>query len=492
MPSRMIAVECADASEIRAYLYDSLDHAGRIESLSDWMRFIGDGMRSDRPYVAAACRKLYSFFVAEEIERVVDSRCDRQFRWRISKSRGGFPELINDRSYFDALGLENDATIGARLKCWVEINRLLDKASVALDHQVWVFSACGGIGKSHFLLALNDVRSSEPSALSGALSDKLVGGNDKLSPWFVSCKYKSLQRLSLLDIQTTNMTCKPDFIFSLVPLGTEVLGREAFLRHVSDECGDASNGISSDRVSALYLGIHKEIVSSRQSSRLNIPYVELTLGEHNFVSLDESERVDEDGPDAISSDKLIDLFFGEVRDSPARQQSPDTIEAIANRLRRELGISRSSCPDLIAVMKSLTNLLGGLKVLCVEDSELNEVDAWADCHAMTIAIKESIFEALACGEHRARLTVAHEIGHIALSYARGRSIDARPAGYTLVGTREHEADARRFAVAFLAPLELVIRCETVEEIEKKFCITREAAESRVRDMHLYLKKPVRT
>lgn len=131
-------------------------------------------------------------------------------------------------------------------------------------------------------------------------------------------------------------------------------------------------------------------------------------------------------------------------------------------MRIRLGIDDQLRPDMITVIIKL-KYQGIIKnYVRVPDDEMDD-EACFDSEDKLLYIRETTFCAANAmytyseiERRRARFTIAHEIGHIALGhkglrYRGATSTEAKEYGRKL---RRGERDAERFAAAFLAPAHL--------------------------------------
>jgi Zn-dependent peptidase ImmA (M78 family) len=141
----------------------------------------------------------------------------------------------------------------------------------------------------------------------------------------------------------------------------------------------------------------------------------------------------------------------------------EDIERLARQLRIKLGIDNQLRPDMITVIIKLKDQGIIKNYVRVPDDEMPDDEACFDSEEKLLYIRESTFCAanamytyLETERRRARFTIAHEIGHIALGHKGVRhrgatSTEAKEYGRKL---RHGERDAERFAAAFLAPAHL--------------------------------------
>jgi hypothetical protein len=141
----------------------------------------------------------------------------------------------------------------------------------------------------------------------------------------------------------------------------------------------------------------------------------------------------------------------------------EDFEAAARSLRIRLGIDEQLRPDMTTVIIKLKNL-GMIKdYVRIPDEEMLDDEAYFDSEKRLLCLRESTFCAASAmytftevQRRRARYTIAHEIGHIALGHDgiryRGKTGDLPKE---LIGkVRRQEREAERFAAAFLVPQHL--------------------------------------
>lgn len=142
--------------------------------------------------------------------------------------------------------------------------------------------------------------------------------------------------------------------------------------------------------------------------------------------------------------------------------SDEEIEYAARQLRIKLGIDDQLRPDMITVIYKLKDRGMIKNYLRVPDTEMPEDEAKFDAIDRLLYIRESTFcaangmFAAPSKRRRARYTLAHEIGHVALGHAgvRFRGATGDLAKQVVADIRRQEYEADRFAAAFLAPAHL--------------------------------------
>ena len=163
-------------------------------------------------------------------------------------------------------------------------------------------------------------------------------------------------------------------------------------------------------------------------------------------------------------------------------KSEHEIAEAATQLRERLGCSSQYSIDLIKILEfQMDRLFPGFNLIVVEDGQLpSTVLALARGQPPEIIVRETIYEGALNQEPRARMVLAHEIGHLALGHT---GIRARSPTRSIRSTvAEHEAN--RFAAFFLAPAHLAKDCKNAAEISARFGISRQAAEIRIQELNL--------
>ncbi len=161
-------------------------------------------------------------------------------------------------------------------------------------------------------------------------------------------------------------------------------------------------------------------------------------------------------------------------------KSPEQIRAIARSVRQRLGVSKQYAPDLWAMLLRLAEQYPGFKLKSVPDSHLPHVEAKANSKAFVLKIRESFENALKYyGDHRARFTVAHELGHLFLGHPGNQPRVRVDKGVDVaLADPQLEKEANIFASEFLMPSDLVDSSMSTGEISRRFQVSLEAAARR--------------
>jgi len=118
----------------------------------------------------------------------------------------------------------------------------------------------------------------------------------------------------------------------------------------------------------------------------------------------------------------------------------------------------------------------GFKYIIVPDEELPTAEAEADCSKNIIRARQSVDADLRNSVGRARMTIAHEIGHLAHSH-----LGVQQRSVTAVAKAE-EFQAKHFAACFLMPMHIVETFKSVAKIAATFQVSTEAAKIRHKEV----------
>ncbi|WP_351008793.1 ImmA/IrrE family metallo-endopeptidase [Shewanella sp. S1-58-MNA-CIBAN-0166] len=149
--------------------------------------------------------------------------------------------------------------------------------------------------------------------------------------------------------------------------------------------------------------------------------------------------------------------------------STATIEAAARNCRTSFRITK----PYINVCKLLDALqeLSLLVYEVVEDHELGDEDARTYPNNKRILIKNSVYEAAADGNGRARFTIAHELGHLDLH--KGVQPGFSRGTHKVFEDSEWQADT--FASEFLMNTDFIYSTDSAEDLVERFGVSYTAA-----------------
>jgi len=166
------------------------------------------------------------------------------------------------------------------------------------------------------------------------------------------------------------------------------------------------------------------------------------------------------------------------------------VERIALACRMETGSAEELSSDVLKVIEKLGApgaRLQGLTLLVRSDEEMGNDEARAHASSQVIKMRDSVHRAAAQGIPRARMTLAHELGHVALDHvgiARPRTLGATQSEQYIPKLHSAERQARVFAATFLMLRAHVRQCKSPEEVAKKMRVSLQAAEIRFKEVNV--------
>lgn len=114
------------------------------------------------------------------------------------------------------------------------------------------------------------------------------------------------------------------------------------------------------------------------------------------------------------------------------------------------------------------------------DSKLGGAEARTSYHEPLIVVSQTTYDKLERGDPRARMTIAHEVGHLLLHCRRPITMN-KSARYDRHTDPEWQADL--FAAALLMPKEAFKKMKSVDEAMRTFGVSRSAAITRAKWLH---------
>ena len=169
----------------------------------------------------------------------------------------------------------------------------------------------------------------------------------------------------------------------------------------------------------------------------------------------------------------MDNRFGSVQWRSERQ-----IEKLARDIRNGLGLGLQGRISVLPIYEfALEDMVEDAYFVVVNDNEMHGAEGQTDWHQPRISLAASTYAKLRRGDFRARMTAAHELGHLLMHtqrpvfYYRTKAKDRR---------RDPEWQADAFAAALLMPANAFRRQRTVSQAMKTFGVSRHAALKRAR------------
>lgn len=154
------------------------------------------------------------------------------------------------------------------------------------------------------------------------------------------------------------------------------------------------------------------------------------------------------------------------------------IEAIAGAVRAHLGVSAGARIAIQPILEfALDDLVEGAFFRIANDAELGGAEGLTDGEHPVITLSASTYMRLGRSDNRARMTVAHEIGHLLLHSGKHVFHFEEPLNDNRF---DPEWQADEFAAALLMPRASFSRMRSVGQAMKYFGVSKAAAIRRAR------------
>lgn len=162
-------------------------------------------------------------------------------------------------------------------------------------------------------------------------------------------------------------------------------------------------------------------------------------------------------------------------------RSRKEVEALAAKARRDLNLSAGGRVSMLPILEQvLYEVYDNYDFRVREDREMGRMEGLTDDRDPIIYLKSSTYNALERGDGRARMTAAHEFGHLLMHCGMPTF---RAFSETYEPLYDPERQANIFAAAFLMPESAFRQCRTVRQAMKAFGVSRDAALCRARTIH---------
>jgi Zn-dependent peptidase ImmA (M78 family) len=177
-----------------------------------------------------------------------------------------------------------------------------------------------------------------------------------------------------------------------------------------------------------------------------------------------------------------------IEDFLVPPKSARAIELKALAWRDAFGVTNAWAPDVIDLFeKKLPRLVPAFALAVRPDSEmidLGDAEAYTEFNPPLIAVRNSVYWLARQNDGRARMTFAHEFGHLVLhpGAAKLRVESGNRTPQKIKPFESAEWQARKFAALFLLPEHIVRQFSTPREMSEACCVSLQAAEIRFREV----------
>lgn len=177
-----------------------------------------------------------------------------------------------------------------------------------------------------------------------------------------------------------------------------------------------------------------------------------------------------------------------IEDFLVPSKSLKDIEAKALAWRDAFDIANAWAPDVIDIFeRKLPKLFPTFTLVVCPDREMADIgdaEAYTEFNPPLVAVRNSIYRAASHNEGRARMTFAHELGHLVLhpGAAKLRTESNNQTDKRLRPFESAEWQARKFAAFFLLPAHIVREFSSPRQLADACHVSLQAAEIRFREV----------
>jgi Zn-dependent peptidase ImmA (M78 family) len=174
-----------------------------------------------------------------------------------------------------------------------------------------------------------------------------------------------------------------------------------------------------------------------------------------------------------------------IDDFLAPSQSAKKIEKRALDWRHALGVPNQWAPDILELIEAkLPKLFRTFALVVRPDIEMADAEAYTEFDPPLIAVRNSVYSLARRREGRARMTFAHELGHLVM-HPGAAKLRIESGNKTPVKIRPFESaewQARKFAAYFLLPTHIVVQFGTIRKLAENCHVSLQAAEIRFNEV----------
>ncbi|MGN6279869.1 MAG: ImmA/IrrE family metallo-endopeptidase [Sphingomonas sp.] len=165
-----------------------------------------------------------------------------------------------------------------------------------------------------------------------------------------------------------------------------------------------------------------------------------------------------------------------------RPMSLSAIESAATQLRKLLRLEPDARVQMVNLIETVLDEVLPDYLFCVmPDEDMPGMDGITAVGSFTICLSEHTYVDLCQGMPEARLTAAHELGHLILHSQQQPALARRTFNDDRV---DPEWQADRFAEFWLMPTFGVGQCQSAQEVADRFSVPLEAAVRRYAQLSL--------
>jgi Zn-dependent peptidase ImmA (M78 family) len=148
--------------------------------------------------------------------------------------------------------------------------------------------------------------------------------------------------------------------------------------------------------------------------------------------------------------------------------------------REAFGVGDQWVPDMLTIMEhQLPSFLPDFAFVVRDDERMADAEAYTQFRPPRIVVRESVYQLASEHEGRARMTLAHELGHFVLHKGLGKARGPLSEGSRISKPfNSAEWQARKFAAYFLLPEQVVRQFSSAAELSEGCRVSLQAASIR--------------
>jgi len=174
-----------------------------------------------------------------------------------------------------------------------------------------------------------------------------------------------------------------------------------------------------------------------------------------------------------------------IDDFIAPSQSAKQIEAKALAWRDALDVPNDWAPDVVRIVEiRLSKIFPAFTLIVRPDTDMGDAEAYTEFNPPLIAVRESVYRLARRHDGRARMTFAHELGHLVM-HPGATKLRIESGNKTASNIKIYESaewQARKFAAFFLLPRHIVVQFASARELSENCNVSFQAAEIRFQEV----------
>jgi hypothetical protein len=174
-----------------------------------------------------------------------------------------------------------------------------------------------------------------------------------------------------------------------------------------------------------------------------------------------------------------------IDDFLAPSLSAKQIETKALDWRHALGVPDAWAPNVVDLIEvRLAKLFPSFTLVVHPDAEMADAEAYTEFNPPLIAVRNSVYSLARRRDGRARMTFAHELGHLVMhpGAAKPRLEGGNKTAEKLRPFESAEWQARKFGAYFLLPNHVVVQFGSARELAENCHVSLQAAEIRFKEV----------